>query len=82
MSSEEATMSTDLTEEAIRDATVLLAKHYGEAVQQGRLKFYKRSERLMEVVAGELVAQQYLTHDLANAVVPKAVGFVQRGGRW
>lgn len=75
-------MSTDLTEEAIRDAAVLLIEHYGEAVQQGRLKFYKRSERLMEVVAGELVAQQYLTPDLANAAVPKAVVFVQRGGRW
>jgi hypothetical protein len=83
MSSEEATVSTDFTQELIRDAASLLANHYGQAVQKGRLESYERSvQRLMQAVASELVAQEYFSRELADVAVPKAVGFVQRGGRW
>ena len=79
----ETTMSGEFTQEEIRDAATLLANHYGRAVQNGELDFYKGSiQRLMQAVADKVVAQQYLTADLAQLAVPKAVGFVRSGGRW
>jgi hypothetical protein len=75
--------TADFNLEQIRDAASLLANHYGQAVQKGQLDFYEGSvQRLMQAVASELVAQEYFSRELADVAVPKAVGFVRRGGRW
>jgi hypothetical protein len=50
-------------------------------VQDGQLEFYGSTERVIQMAAGELMAEQYLPPMLAEIVVPKATAFVARGGR-
>jgi hypothetical protein len=50
-------------------------------VQDGQLESYGSTERMIQVAAGELVAEHHLSPTLAEIVVPKAAAFVARGGR-
>jgi hypothetical protein len=74
-------MDGEFTKEQIDDAICMVAGRYGRMVQDGQLESYGSTERMIQVAAGELVAEHHLSPTLAEIVVPKAAAFVARGGR-
>jgi hypothetical protein len=72
-------MDSDFTEEQIDDAVCMVVGRYGRIVRGGRLEFYSSTERMIQVAAGDHVAEHCLAPELAEIVVPKANAFVARG---
>jgi hypothetical protein len=50
-------MDSDFTEEQIDDAVCMVVGRYGRIVRGGRLEFYSSTERMIQVAAGDHVAE-------------------------
>ena len=69
---------TDFSRAQLDDA--ILAR-YDEMVQAARQSFYASTADAIRAAARELVAERWLTSELAEAAVTEAIALAARGGR-